>query len=706
MDGYCSQSSIVIPLELCTDFLGTMALDILHDAKGYGLLAGHLLSQLTDLLAEAVIEKNPTVNPGKIKNYFFKCVLIYFQEVWVGNLGALGMDHQLDQQLIQQLDQADLNHLRETVRLPVRSVADRSWEDTFCTLGTNERGVEVHNYYLQKNRLIDYSGNTEFLAFVSPQGIHSADDYFNRAKGIVDIIQVRSNAAKIVLDMKSSACLLRTITDPIGYRTGLPTYADPGYNMPGMSAIRQHSNVSFLPNSEHQTWQKCSEFQYTIKLQMDQMDPVTFMKVHYFYGAAKPGLDRENMMINVSGQLFHSFLPRSTVMAETLGKFLKPRPCELTMTVGEMFSSLKELIIDWYSKTCPETSYSQILNSSYSKLHQNQLTLEILQSLMVQSMIPEIMEWCDQSPYQIFTTGYLLATFKNANRFQIVNFDPRPLEMITVTFPQMMKTYCTMNKEDPGMLGFCYYQLALIEQYLISVPDQELRSTLANQKAGKGKVTTLISRKVQEWRQRQQIVIQNHWEYVSQYLNQVTETCRQELDLFVDPDPAQPRIQQLLEQMPIFNPPVDLATVLGNHFYFYYPDLYHRCQQTETGGLWLAALLDTFSWRKPLMTNLDLQAGLTKQVSLSADEIRYTAMCTVLGKFSGDFGQIVWSIANGELFASEDNNASAMALLMHRVPRHLINTDRDKGTVWGNIHGLGDGSSVDVVLHNSEKTDP
>ena len=46
---------INIPSEFTSKFLGLLTLDILHDAKGKGYLYGHLLSNITDILAFACI---------------------------------------------------------------------------------------------------------------------------------------------------------------------------------------------------------------------------------------------------------------------------------------------------------------------------------------------------------------------------------------------------------------------------------------------------------------------------------------------------------------------------------------------------------------------------------------------------------------------------------------------------------------------------
>ena len=70
----------------------------------------------------------------------------------------------------------------------------------------------------------------------------------------------------------------------------------------------------------------------------------------------------------------------------------------------------------------------------------------------------------------------------------------------------------------------------------------------------------------------------------------------------------------------------------------------------------------------------------------------------VLGKFSGDFGQIVWCMRYSHIFATEDNNTSAMACILHKVPKKYIQTDNSSLVQWVSLHGMGDGSSVEAIF--------
>ena len=49
-----AEITITIDSELTSDFLGSMVIDILHDAKGRGILKGRKLYEITDIIAESI----------------------------------------------------------------------------------------------------------------------------------------------------------------------------------------------------------------------------------------------------------------------------------------------------------------------------------------------------------------------------------------------------------------------------------------------------------------------------------------------------------------------------------------------------------------------------------------------------------------------------------------------------------------------------
>nr|QBK87253.1 MAG: hypothetical protein LCMAC201_01550 [Marseillevirus LCMAC201] len=711
--------TLTIPDYLCKDFLGILALDTLHDAKGHGYLVGNKLSQLTDLLAKAILLNNHNLDQytGVIQNYIFEKVLTYFLELWSNNIGALGLDT---------IPNGDWESLRDVVCLPLRNVADRADEDAFITLGKNKYGIEAQNYHDQRQKL--YPQCAETMSFVSPKGVQKPADYFRQASGIVDIIRARTaGQARVVLDMKASAGLIRTLTDPLGYTTGLPTYADPGYNMPGMSAIRQHAQISFIDEDNQNNYYTGShEFRYHVQLETPMCStPLVLLDVTYFYGVAKDGLDRSNMIISMLGNSFNNTLPRSMMMASALGQYLKPTPQQITVTARDTLSIIERIIWNYYNNTCEEISALRDLQQISTQLHKGEsFELQSLSHFIKQTpfnphQTQDLYEWCS-SENTIFRSSYIVATFRNLYLFDVSSYLPvrqldclLPEEMIINTLPKLMFEYLS-NGKNFILLSFCYHQLKLIEQF-IGKPNSGLvyHQDLAEQLTKtwipkrKGKLLIQISKHVQEWRKNQALTITIQKEILI-YIKNLLSVCNQQLGILVDLDtrePDDPRIEILLKALPLFQPSAVLEDALSEHLHFYDPEMYYRTAKIRRTGLLLGSLLNMILWKKPLVTlDLDLQAILVITLHPSAAEYRndhYTddALRSVFGKFSGDFGQIMWSICYGHLFASEDNNTSAMALMLHRIPKQYINTYEHQHGGWGNIHGLGDGSCVDVTLN-------
>jgi len=699
--------TLTIPNDLTKDFLGIMALDVLHDAKGYGYLVGHKLSQLTDLLSEAIffheaeLLNDLELNTHTIQNYVFKKVLEYFLELWEDNIKALGLSALPD-------TSTKIDALREIVLLPIRTVADRDNEDTFASLGKNKHGIEAQNYYDQRNKLT--REHAETMAFISPKGIKRPADYFRQASGIVDIIRHRtSGRSKVVLDMKSAAGLIRTLTDPLGYTTGLPTYADPGYNMPGMSAIRQYADIAFIDDQRDGYYTGAHEFRYNVQLETPFCnEALKILDVTYFYGVAKDGLDRSNVLISVLDETYNNMLPRSMMMAESLGKYLNPVAQEYTLSIADTFSTVKEIIYRYYEDICPQTLYTQSLQAVYSQLHQ-QIVLEPNVFACLHKSGAFLYEWC-MKENMIFRVSYILATLQNLQYFDISTCLPKdpkcllPEQMITTTLPELMHDY--LNCKQELVLAFCHHQLCLLGQYIgqdgvDGVPYQaELAEMLSKQwiPKRKGKLVTQIQRQVLEWHKTQAAQLSTVQNYITTYIQDITTTCQQNLQAIVDLDYN----SNILQLLPQFKPSILLEQILNSYLHFYNPELYFRTTGVVRTGLLMATMLDIILSPKPLLQlDLNLQTPLTTLVDPTADEYRhdsnaYDALRAVIGKFSGDFGQIMWCICYGHIFASEDNNTSAMALMLHRLPKKYINACTN--FTWGNIHGLGDGSCVDVTI--------
>ena len=732
---------LTIPHTMCKDFLGIFALDVLHDAKGRGYLAGNRLSQVTDLLANSIMMHNRHLGLSEqdraaIELYTFQQVLAYFLELWSDNISALGLDFLPN---FANHDPQYWQTMRTIVRLPFRLVAEREDEDAFVSLGKNKHGAEAQNYFDQKNQLS--SQHAEGVTFVSPKGINRPSDYFHQAAGIVDIIRHRTkDSAKVVLDMKSAAGLIRTLTDPLGYTTGLPTYADPGYNMPGMSAIRQHAEVAFMTQPEPGTFSGVQSFEYCVKLQTPLKDvPLTVLDVTYFYGIAKDGLDRTNMVINILDESFRGTLPRSMMMADALNYYLQPQAQAVTVTLGQILGSCQSLISTYYDSLCHPIPYITSLNTVLNELHGGvQPTVNTFSGILVGTVFSgyaeDITEWATEEN-TILRTAYIVATLRNMSYFNIQTAlgrlplmvledeletaalkgeDLLPAGMIETVLPDLMYLYMTEG-QNPQLLAFCYHQYKLLEQYIgqpyRNNPEFPYQTELGVQlskkwlPSRKGKLVTQISKQTQLWRKAQAAKLIESGDYLRSYVQQLLQHCQLylgELLHLEDVDADDPGVLPFLQNLPTFEPPAEVLQMLSSHLHFYEPELFLKTGGMNRTGLLLASFLDTLLWKKPLLSlNLDMNLSLHVRVAadLRTEEYAYDALHAMLGKFSGDFGQILWCICYGHLFASEDNNTSAMATMLHRLPKECIHRRNTNGNVvWGNIHGLGDGSCVDVLL--------
>lgn len=703
---------VTIPGSQVKDFLGVMALDILHDAKGYGRLAGGKLVQLTDLLAySAIINDSPSQqDTEKIRNYFFTQVLEYFVELWTDNLSALGLDYHPD------ITDQNIDKYKSIVKLPIRNVANRSDDDTFIRLGKGLYGIESYNYTHQKNKL---PPTTKNIQFISPMGVNNPSDYFNRAINVVNFVRQNTECkAKVSLDMKASAGLIRTITDPIGYATGLPTYADPGYNMPGMSAIRRNSAMAF-DNKE-----SAQEFRYIIKLAgAPTKKPLTFLDITYHYGIAKTGLDRYNLIVNVVGNTFKSTLPRSEAMSEALGRYLRPATREITETVADTLGMLEYVIWNFYHEICPNDETLEVINKQYQILGRGQTPDFVEFSKLLGSTAKinrAVYNWTQQGCSR-YRTSYILSTIENLHYYNIEKYLPNvnyylPEYMITKLLPELMYKYKVEEIWDINIIAFCYHQQKLLVQYVNNNDStepqrqEELKTMLNSQwlPKRKGKLLLQIDKEVKAWRNDQMLTILDHKTELANYLSQVLATCKDNLGILVSldalEDDADDRLEKFLGDIPVFKPTKEVTRTLMNHLKFYRPEMFHRCTGMVYVGLLLATFLDTILWKKPLVTlDLNLQQSLTTTVTPTVAETCHIqnvqeSLGKVIGKFSGDFGQIMWCMCGGHLFASEDSNASAMSLLMQRIP--TLNVRLQKGTQrsWGNIYGKGDGSTVDVNI--------
>ena len=681
---------ITIPHEFSSDFFGILVLDILHDSVKYAVLHGNRLSQITDLIAVSFLHYNEGLDVNYLQDWVFINVLKYFVKLWRGNLqNGLGLRSEND------LITVDISVLREIIKIPVYKVNSRKDkdEDKFVSTKTIYSTVEYQNYNHQKDELFRENHNVNYESFSSPEGVTKPLDFFRKQETIVNnICSLTNGKSRIVLDMKASAGLIRSICDPITYITGLPTFADPGCNMPGMSAIRAFSENAFTTtttttanNLHFGSYKHIPSFKYQIEMEYiynGEKISLLFFNANYFYGSNKNGMSRENLMIDILGEKFHGFSPRSWMMAEALGNYLNPVETEISETFGQVLSIYNSLIADYYTNVDSENQQGYNINK-------------------------QLKDWAVNCPYK---QAYLNTVYKNSQMFpeidrQLDESDLHPEKLIGEILPEIMQQY--LESGDQALLAFCYRQYVILRDFIGM--DREYTPREFNFKLsqllkrqyidGRKKLTTQIEKAMELKKRRDTVIYQRCEEWIYNYLKKIILVSRQNLStilqiIFNETENESGKFD-ILNTLPEFNPPNELYELLHENIYFFYP---FSTSVIEEGKL-IYSLLDTILQKNsPIKIPIDLQMKITQQYLENDETITFTALTKVLGKFSGDFGQIVWSINNGHIFATEDNNASAMALFLHRLPREYMLHLNGGHKIWGNLHGVGNGGHVDTFI--------
>lgn len=512
---------------MISKFLGTLILDTLHDAKGNGILYSKKLRALTDLLITD--NENNLQDNENLKKYVFWKTFEFLWNIWK-KPQAFGLKTQPD-------FSKKSDYFYNNTLLPLRLVAERIYEDTFVTISGCHSSPETINYHNQKYDTIH--SDKQLLIFHSP-----CNDWFENLKKINDI--VKKHCKNIVLDMKSSAGLLRSITDPIGYITGLPTFADPGYMMPGMSAIRKASEIDFKNGTN---------FKYSIFLDISKNTKYKLFTIEYLYQTNETiksfknkeinndNLYKKNVSLVIDSKNFNGGCLKASKMAEILGIYLS----------------------NWDS------------NSKHYKILTKLNDIE-------KAALGKCQEY--------------LTYLRNKNIKNIVN-----LLQISINYKKFIS-------------NFDHYISTFNWIYFIGI---------------KSKYT--------------------EHEFIEIYQDKTKKLDFNQLniDLYV-------------------------KKFFGVNFG------YKSCIK---------------KWNDYL--------ELKNQYKLISSfvDIRDNARTAILSKFTGDFGQLMWSIQNGHAFASEDNNTSAMALIMHQLPKTcFLGTNNSN---WTNIHGLGDGSAVEICFSKYKK---
>lgn len=706
---------IIIPKELLSDFLGTFALDILHDSKKKGDLNNHKLYQLTDLLAYSIFLHNPVMklSVNDLEMFVFKSILKYFVEVWKDNLSALGIMSPPD---FTRTDDIYWKNMKTCINLPTESNNTASntfenYQNRFIQLGNGDTLVERHNYLLQKNKVFTNAANSQknnyYNTFKSPSFIDT-NMYFNNIQGIITEIKQRlPETSKISLDMKTSAGLLRNITDPIGYITSIATYMDPGYNITGMNSIRRYSTIDFDKIS--------TKFSYIIKIIVGET-PVVLFKVSYnsFKENFSDKIERKNFSINILNETFQKYTSHSYEMAKLFTGYLKNRN-EEKATFKDALEDFQNQIMTYIHNIENNDKCKKIENiySVYKTLVNNPKDDKnaVLYELKTIGIFPkrlhenldELIEWIFINSDNIhIRLSYVLTSIKNMilfNKEDIVPHDITPTNMINLMADIMYKYKIDQDKSIND-LCFCKYQLTLLEDLIRHEEDEHLLFLIQAKwlKSNRGKLIKQITDNFNIWNKNNLMNIFKYKFYIEKYTKQVFEYCENNphniLETKNNPTP--------FLNIPQFSPDPKLKNALIERLCVYLPEFGLKISQDLTELQTLMAfymLLEVIFYNKNLIPlNINLKLKVETVVRNDIDTTKKT-LSNVISKFTGDFGQLIWCIANSHIFSTEDNNISAMALILHRLKnKNIIINGTFTDKKWANIHGMGDGGCVDIYI--------
>jgi hypothetical protein len=612
--------TITIPEKLSSDFLGTMVIDILHDSKGRGILKGRKLHEITDLISESFFIRNEEdsrliieSDKEKIKNWVFTETFQYIYDLWGGAQGV----------------ESDINPLesKHKILLPIKPSGENS--DVFASLGSNRRGVECENFLLQKHK------TPNSIVFQSPKS--TVSDFYSNSKFFVETITNSRKDALVSLDMKSAAGLIRSTTDPIGYISSIATYADPGYNMAGMSAIRQTSKIDFVQKNHN-------AFSYSVNLETP-FGTLKFFDIEYYWGYSSKDI-RENLMIRINDSFFYRSLPKAKDMADSLERYLDSKN---NTTIWSSREKMDDIFKTLYAKKIEDVNTVEF-DIIYSKLHKGLPVLDDIKNISKGFPISILKKWMVNE----LNIAYIVSTIKLYDLYEIKTKYIFPEDIIDNLFPSLLAD----QNIDPRILFYIDHHLNLIIQYVSQPPElfqnnvyQNMLKEKLERKVGKCKLLNLRDR-----------LMKNVYSSYKELLlkNRIEETLKK---IIVNES---------------YNLKAEVIAILKQHVAYFEPFFYKNI----TDDILKLSLLD-------LCMRLDIYPEHDTHVEESA---WIEALKGVLGKFSGDFGQIAWCISTGNIFASEDNNSSAMACILHRVPKDNIIGLHDNG--WVNIHGMGDGSEV------------
>ena len=625
-------NTIIIPTEITQEFLGTIALDILHDCRDCYIPDGKL-KQLTDIISYGFYDrKQLTITEFKhLKTWIFKEVLHYFCTIWKQNLKALSL-HDIDYPNFDKSHQ-DVSYWMyyfEKIKMPIRSICN----DKKTTMSTEliQTNPMFYSSAVNTNWEHIYNSQSTQEHFSSPsKQRHTYEQFTNYLQSYYDTIykffelDKHQQHALVSLDQKGAAGLLRVITEPFGYVTGLPTFTDCGYNMIGMSGLRKESHLQLDP------------FQYSIIVQTCLGELELFN--------SKYDVHNDIPVININKHEFTKKLPSSKHLGTSLslysGYYITP-PDELT-TWKELFTLYSDHVI-YYVKQSPH--YAQ--------------TDTWMDKLSIHEWISTVIYVCELLAYQQSVDMSLVASIHK--------------QYVTLLF---LQTQGHLICKKP------------IKEYLkdIKINRKSAYSILLNSLT---QHKQNIHTHIQKW-------IDNNIHRVLRYIKTIGSQALRN-----------PFSKSFLKQWKHLIKQEWREHELIPHEYIATLHEFKYNHREPNELLYFAYLLkiitDSHSFvklksisldDKIYVSNTDYIYTRNRMLSSYSLEHKYlnNAYKHVIGKLQGDFGQIIWSMVNNKIFATEDTNTAAMSLILSKslYPRQH----------WMTIYGKGDGASVFIVPHSN-----
>lgn len=389
-------------------------------------------------------------------------------------------------------------------------------------------------------------------------------------------------------------------------------------------------------------------------------------------------------------------------MAGELGYYLEPWDLEMNISKKDCISICKHLVVDHYNDVCDELLFVKELYSLYSILNRDGYLKPIYFNRLgkVCRQAKNMYSWCKQRNSSL-RTSYLLTTLRNISYYNIAGElksvqDLKPSTMTNVILPKLMSKYTTNQR--PELIAFCWHQKILLDHCCKS--DKKLRRMMDDVwiSQSQGKLLNQIERYIKSVNEIQRQQFEKFTKQIHQYIGTLLSYCGKNIKKLIDleyADTDDPRIEHFLQGIPVLKIDHSLQKLLDEYLLIKHPGLYRRSRNVPRSGLYVAVLCEIVLTKR-IHLEMDLNELINGVYVIDEAERTRDALRTVLGKFNGDFGQIMWSMAKGHIFSSEDNNTSAMALMIHRLPHECIS---GRALTWGSIHGIGDGSCVDITIN-------